>query len=79
MSTRNRKKTLKDMCDWVWYEYGRETRKCRQTAMVEVVYTAGVIIKEKKHTLRCWDHYLELEEESRRSSTLRVISARRRW
>lgn len=79
MSTRNHKKTPKGKCDWVWYEYGRETHVCRRNVTVKIVYEAGVLIKEKKHTLRCWDHYLELEEEARKSSALRIVSARRRW
>ncbi len=79
MSTRDHKETPTGACDWVWYEYGRDTLKCHKQATVKVVYAAGVFIKERKHTMRCWDHYLELEEEARRSITLRVVSARRRW
>jgi len=64
MSTRNHKETPKGTCDWVWYEYGRDTHTCQKKATVEVVYEAGVVVKEKKRTLRCWDHYLELEDDA---------------
>ncbi len=64
-------------CDWFWYEFGQKTHSCQKKATVEVVYKAGVIIKENKHTLRCWDHYLELEQEARKSDALQVVSAHR--
>ena len=79
MSTHDHSETPKGACDWVWHEYGRDTHVCRKKATVEVIFEAGVVIKGERRTLRCWDHYLELEEEARKSTTLRVVSARRRW
>ena len=80
MSTRNSKTdTLYETCDWFWYEFGQKSHICRKKATVEIVYKAGVIIKEDKHTLRCWEHYLELEEEARKSHALQVVTAHRHW
>jgi hypothetical protein len=75
---RSQLKTTKT-CDWFWYEFGQKTHSCHNQATVEVIYKAGVIIKESKRTLRCWEHYLELEEEARKSDALEVVSARRYW
>ncbi|MCP4540850.1 MAG: hypothetical protein GY832_27250 [Chloroflexi bacterium] len=79
MSSPHKSEAPYETCDWFWYEFGQKNHWCRKKAVVKVVYKAGVVIKENKRTLRCWEHYLELEEEARKSNALQIVSARRHW